>query len=321
MRDELLGYYERELTFLRQLGAEFAQKYPKIAGRLLLEPDRCEDPHVERLIEATAFLASRVHLKINDEFPELTESLLNVLYPNFLAPVPSVSIVQFVMDAEHANLSMGHSIPRGSTVRSDPVDGHPCRFRTCYPVDLWPLEVSEARFEIPPPGSVVPEGTRTMLRIGLRTLGGIPFSELRQQAGEEKARPLDRIRFYLQGEGKVVFGLYELLLNDLIRVELRERTNRGRLRSRCLPGRATRRLRSGRGLLPYSERSFPGYRLLQEYFAFPEKFLFVDFTGLDRAGRGGVSARRRSLDLPPPRVPRREERQRADLPPALHLRS
>ena len=147
MRDELLGYYERELSFLRQMGAEFAQKYPKVAGRLLLEADRCEDPHVERMIEAAAFLASRVHLKIDDEFPELTESLLGVLYPNFLAPVPSVSIIQFQMDAENANLRMGHTIERGTIVRSEPVDGYPCRFRTCYPVTVWPLEVAEARFE------------------------------------------------------------------------------------------------------------------------------------------------------------------------------
>jgi type VI secretion system protein ImpG len=70
VRDELLLYYERELNYLRQLGAEFAQKYPKIAGRLVLEPDKCEDPHVERLLEGVAFLAARVHLKIEDEFPE-----------------------------------------------------------------------------------------------------------------------------------------------------------------------------------------------------------------------------------------------------------
>src|SRR5512141_959055 len=91
MRDESLAYYERELTFLRQSGAEFAEKYPKIASRLQLEPDRCEDPHVERLIEAAAFLSSRVHLKIDDEFPEVTDSLLNVLYPNFLAPIPCLA--------------------------------------------------------------------------------------------------------------------------------------------------------------------------------------------------------------------------------------
>src|ERR687888_1440402 len=95
MRDELLGYYERELIFLRQLGAEFAAKYPKIAARLVLEPDKCEDPHVERMLEAFAFLAGRVHLKIDDEFPEITEAFLNVLYPHYLAPVPSMAVVQF----------------------------------------------------------------------------------------------------------------------------------------------------------------------------------------------------------------------------------
>src|ERR1041385_804676 len=96
------------------MGAEFAEKYPKIASRLQLEADRCEDPHVERMIEAAAFLASRVHLKIDDEFPEITESLLNFLYPNFLSPVPSLSIVQFALDPDRANLQTGQTIPRGS---------------------------------------------------------------------------------------------------------------------------------------------------------------------------------------------------------------
>ena len=119
MRDDLLGYYERELSYLRQLGAEFAQKYPKIAARLQLEPERCEDPHVERMIEAVAFLASRVHLKIDDEFPELTESLLAVLYPHFLAPIPSASLAHFALDAEHAQTRMGQTIPRGSAPGSE----------------------------------------------------------------------------------------------------------------------------------------------------------------------------------------------------------
>src|ERR1700687_52157 len=91
MREELLAYYERELTYLRQVGAEFAQTYPKIASRLLLEPDRCEDPHTERLLEAFAFLAARVHLKVDDDFPEITEALLGVLYPHYLRPMPSMS--------------------------------------------------------------------------------------------------------------------------------------------------------------------------------------------------------------------------------------
>ena len=100
MRDDLLLYYERELTFLRQMGAEFAAKYPKIASRLVLEPDKCEDPHVERLLEAFAFLAARVHLKIDDEFPEITEALLSIVYPHYIRPIPSMSVVQFQVDPE-----------------------------------------------------------------------------------------------------------------------------------------------------------------------------------------------------------------------------
>jgi len=289
MREELLGYYERELSFLRQLGAEFAQKYPKIAGRLLLEPERCEDPHVERLIEAAAFLASRVHLKIDDEFPELTESLLNVLYPNFLAPIPSLSIIQFQLDAQQSNLRMGHTIPRGSIVRSEPVDGSPCRFQTCYPVTIWPIEVAEARFELPTPGVAAVAGAKSVLRIGLRTLGGVPTSELKEKGtGESEPRPIEFLRFSLQGDGKVVYALYELLMNDVLRVELRPAGNAGAGGPVQLPPGALRAVGFERedSVLPYSDRSFLGYRLLQEYFAFPEKYLFFDVAGLSRLVTG-----------------------------------
>src|SRR3954470_24067235 len=105
MRDELLNYYERELTFLRQMGAEFAERYPKVASRLLLEPDRCEDPHVERLIEASALLAARVHLRLDDDFPEITQSLLNIVYPHYTRPVPSLSVAEF-MNREGAMTTM-----------------------------------------------------------------------------------------------------------------------------------------------------------------------------------------------------------------------
>ena len=95
MRDDLLFYYEQELAYLRRMGAAFAEKYPKVASRLLLEPTKCEDPHVERLIESFALLAGRIHHKIDDEFPEVTESLLNVLYPHYLRPIPTMSVAQF----------------------------------------------------------------------------------------------------------------------------------------------------------------------------------------------------------------------------------
>src|ERR671937_2403098 len=109
--DDLLYYYDRELSFLRQMGAEFAERYPKIASRLLLEPNKCEDPHVERLLEAFAFLAARVHLKIDDGFPEITEALLNILYPHYIRPIPSMSVVKFHVDSEQINPDSGLEIP------------------------------------------------------------------------------------------------------------------------------------------------------------------------------------------------------------------
>src|SRR5919202_3458292 len=123
MRDELLGYYERELVFLRQMGAEFARKYPKIASRLLIEADKSEDPHVERMIEAFAFLTGRIHLKIDDEFPEITESFLNVLYPHYLAPITSMTVVQFAEDAEKGNLTTGYTVERHTNLFSRPIQG------------------------------------------------------------------------------------------------------------------------------------------------------------------------------------------------------
>jgi len=125
MRDDLLTYYERELAYMRQTGADFAQKYPKIASRLQLEPDKCEDPHVERMIEAFSFLAARVHLKIDDEFPEITESLLNVLYPHYLAPIPSMSIAQFALDPDQGKLTTGYFIEPGTLLYSKPIQGTP----------------------------------------------------------------------------------------------------------------------------------------------------------------------------------------------------
>jgi type VI secretion system protein ImpG len=149
VRDELLDYYERELTFLRQMGAEFAEKYPKIASRLQLEPDLCEDPHVERMIEAFAFLAGRVHLKVDDEFPEITEALLGILFPHYTRPIPAMSVVEFHLDPEQGKLTTGFPVPRGSLLYSRPVDGVPCRFRTCYDTTLWPVTLAEAQWTTP----------------------------------------------------------------------------------------------------------------------------------------------------------------------------
>lgn len=280
MDDELLAYYERELTYLRQSGSEFAAKYPKIASRLLLEQDKSEDPHVERLIQAVAFLAARVHRKIADEFPEITDALLGVLYPHYLAPVPSLAIVQFVLDPEQGQLTTGHRIDRGATLYSPPVGGQPCRFRTCYPVTLWPVDVAGAHLEVPArlgPSLSAPAA----IRLQIKCVGGVPLAELN----------LTELRFFIAGEDQLAFSLYEVLFNNVREVQLRGLGGASQANPVVLPPHVVRPVgfNADEGLLPYSNRSLMGYRLLQEYFTFPKKFLFFDLCQLDRAAGAGCT--------------------------------
>lgn len=274
MREELLHYYERELAYVRRMGAEFAQKYPKIAGRLMLEPNKCEDPHVERLIEAFAFLSARVHLKIDDEFPEVTESILEIVYPHFVRPIPSMSVVEFRIDPDQGVPPTGFKIPRGSMLYSRPVDGVPCKFKACYDTTLWPFTLSAAQW-------ITPDRIRPALRLGdavaalrveLRCLPGVTFGQL----------DLNSIRFHLNGEGNLVYPLYELLCNNCREVIVREIGTGAHPKTLTLPSSPEPvGFGTDEGMLPYPGRSFQAYRLLQEYFAFPEKFLFLDVAGLE----------------------------------------
>src|SRR5690606_11447622 len=142
MTEELLPYYDLELAFIRKMGAEFARANPKIAGRLRWSGDSSEDPHVSRLIEAFAFLNARTRHKLEDDFPEVSQALLGVLYPHYLNPLPSSAIAQFRIDRRQAELTGGYRIARGSAVETAPIDGQPCRFRTAYNLQLWPVEVA-----------------------------------------------------------------------------------------------------------------------------------------------------------------------------------
>lgn len=284
MRDELLTYYERELTFIRRMAAEFADKYPKIAGRLLLERGRCEDPHVERLIEAVALLSARVHLKIDDEFPEITESLLQVLYPHYLRPVPSMSIVEFALDPEQGKLSSGYPIDRNQTLYSKQSQDTVCRFRTCYPVTLWPIEVRTARLDAPGAVDAGGRSPAAAVTLRVRTQGDTQFSEL----------DIPSLRFYLSGEGQLTHRLYEALFGHCYRVELRDPAGARPPVTLANPALGEVGFDRDQGLLPYSPRSFLGYRLLQEYFQFPEKFLFLDVLNLAPLRTAGFA---REVDL------------------------
>jgi type VI secretion system protein ImpG len=271
MADDLLEYYNRELTFIRRLGAEFAAANPKIAKRLRLSPDdAADDPHVERMIEAFAYLTARIRIKIEDEFPEITASLLNVLYPHYLAPIPSMSIAQFMVDLEQTQLTSGYTIERLTELETEPVRDEPCRYRTCYPVTLWPIEVRSAVLaQAPLPAPVTPfsSAASAVLRIGLNCASHeIDWHTL----------GVDSLRFFLKGQPHHIHRLYELLFNNALGVAV---TRSGTpVEPFLLSDGALQQVGFARdeGLLPYAARSFLGYRLLTEYFAFPQKFLFID---------------------------------------------
>ncbi len=284
MRDDLLYYYERELSFLRRMGAEFAQKYPKVASRLLLEPAKCEDPHVERLLEGFAFLAARVHLKLDDDLSEISEALLQVVHPHHVRPIPSMSIVTFELDSEQGKLTTGFHIPRESSLYSAPVGGTPCRFRTCYETTLWPLAVAEAQWVTPdrlrPP--IKAADAVGALRLVLRCFPDVTFGTLE----------LDTLRLYLNGESALVSTLYELLCGNCTQVIIRDPAPKTKRAAITLPPSMLRPVGFAKdeGMLPYPRQSLLSHRLVQEYFTFPEKFSFVDLAGFDQVRAAGFGS-------------------------------
>jgi type VI secretion system protein ImpG len=275
MRDELSVYYEDELNYLRQMGAQFAEKYPDAAGRLVLGPTgKSADPHVERLLEGFAFLAARVRLKLDEDFPEITEALLDIVYPHFVRPIPSMSIVQFQLDQAQGKLTTGLPIPADSMLYSRPVGGIPCKFRTCYDTTLWPLTVTAAEWKTPGqlrPAVVAPDAAFA-LRVEIQSAPDLPIPKLGP----------DHLRFHLFADGPLPHVLYEALCSRVVRVLLRDPGAGAKGQTATLPASCVRPVgfEENEAMIRYPRRSFQGYRLLQEYFAIPEKFLFVELTGL-----------------------------------------
>jgi type VI secretion system protein ImpG len=277
MKEDLFPYYEAELRFIREMAKEFAEDHREAAKRLFIDGGTSSDPHVERLIHAFALLAGRIRHKLDDEFPEITEALLGVLYPHYIRPIPSMGIAQFQLDVTQGKVSGAKKLESGLPVISKAVDqsGEPCRFRTAYPVTLWPLRVESAKILQPRmlPGPV-PDGVVSAIQLKLVCEGG---SEL-------KGLGLDRLRFHLAGEGQVPFILYELLLNSTSSVLLSHTTDEATVGPFAFPQDCLQAVGFARdeGLLEYPDRSFIGYRLLTEYLAFPQKFLFFDLSGFDK---------------------------------------
>jgi type VI secretion system protein ImpG len=288
MDPSFLRLYNRELQFVRELGGEFARQYPKIAGRLGLEGFECADPYVERLLEGFAFLAARVQLKLEAEFPRFTRQLLESVYPHYLAPTPSMVVAQFRPDLTEGALADGYTIPRGTALRSvlGPGDTTACEYRTAQEVTLLPIELTEAEY-VPSPGALatfgLPEvrGARAGIRLRLRATAGLTFAQL----------ALDALRLYLRGSEQVPLRIHEQLVGNAAAVVVRP-PGRPVAWQEVLPATSVRPvgLDDADAVLPVGPRSFQGYRLLHEYFAFPQRFLFVDIEGLRRAAARASAA-------------------------------
>jgi type VI secretion system protein ImpG len=279
MDPRLLTYYNQELRYLREMGSEFAREFPKIASRLGMEGLEVADPYVERLLEGSAFLAARVQLKLDAEFPQFARRLLDMVYPNFLAPVPSMTVVQFA-PSNDPGLARGHKIPRGQSLiaPSTALGDTCCEFRTAQPVTLTPLTVAGAECflnasDLSLSSLPLRERPRGGVRLKLQLPAGLPFASL----------PLDTLRFYLAGLPDVAMRLHELLLSSCIGV-LAGPAGSGSERL-LLPGAVVRPVgyADDEAMLPVTKRGLSGTRLLQEYFAFPQRFLFLDVCGLSAA--------------------------------------
>ena len=267
--EDLLPYYERELAWLRSYGREFAGQYPKIASRLLLSSDGSQDPHVERLIESFALLSARVSKKIEDDYPEFTEALLEVLYPHYLRPFPSCSIACFDMGGALAKLTAPVAVPRHTLLHSRPVRGVPCRFRTAYEVVLAPVRVAAAGFAAiaaAPLATTLPQGSGGQLSLTLELLG--------ECAGVD-GLGVEQLRVFTDGEDSVRAALRDVLACG-IHAAYVEPAGSGRwTRLDAVPLEQVG-FGEDEALVGLDERSQPAYRLLTELFAFPEKFGFFD---------------------------------------------
>lgn len=263
---------------MREMGAEFAHAYPKIAGRLGIENEQCADPYVERLLEGFAFMTARVQLKIKEEFPKFCQQLLSMVYPDYLAPLPSMTVVQINPDPHDSSTAEGFLLERGMALRSGlGVDMQTrCEFITSHDLRLYPIEVSEAEYlgnraSLARLGIKPQRNVSAGVRIKFKTLCGVDVNEL----------VMDELPLFIGGSGHIPLWLYEHILSHACEVSIVTGGKKDR-RVTTLNPSSLRRMgySANEAMLNYRSRSFEGYRLLREFFAFPERYRFINFHGL-----------------------------------------
>lgn len=263
--DDLIEYYKRELAYLRHQGADFSARYPKVAARLAFGGAESPDPHTERLIEANAFLAARVHRDLDREFPQIAAALLESQCPSLMQPVPSISVAQLALDPTQGKVTAGYVVPRHTALVARTASGETCRMRTAWDNVLWPLEITDVRLS----------GASTLC-LQVSCSEGLTANEL----------ALDSLRLHLHGDWMSTMPLYELLVSAVMGVDVVDA--QGQVRH--LPGTSWREVGydHDQSVLPNPPHAAAAYGLLQEYFSFPGKFHFFDLVGL--AGMTGTGA-------------------------------
>lgn len=281
----LLKHFNQELRHFKEVGAEFARAFPKVARRLGMEGIEVQDPLVERLLEGAAFLAARIQVRLDAEFPEFSHHLLEMLYPHYLAPTPAILVAQFQPILTDANLAAGSPVERGTKIRnvSARLDATPCEFLTAQAVTLWPIEVVGASYfsyapDLPVARLNLSGPCKGGVRIRLRCTAGLSF---RQTA-------VDALRFFLGGADEVAYKLHELIGSASLLGALCVFKEQPALPvHHFIPAERVRLIGfdDDEALLPVPARNFAGYRLLQEYFSFPQRYLFWQIDGLAAAAQ------------------------------------
>jgi type VI secretion system protein ImpG len=265
-------YYQDELTYLRELGKEFASAYPGIAPMLA---ERGGDPDVERLLEGVAFLTGKIRQKIDDELPEVIHSVAALLFPHYVRQIPAASLVEFVPLPNVVRERL--LVQRGAEVGSVPVDGVSCRFRTTQDVELLPLAIENVRVDT---GQTLAQ----TLRIELRLTGGANFAALN----------LKKVRFYIHGDRRIQDDVRLWLGEHVDGLAIAAVDSAGRDTVLTVPPKRALELvgfSDAEALIPYPETVYPGFRLLQEYFMLPQKFSFFEIGGFEQINAEKVGDR------------------------------
>lgn len=289
MDPRLVEFYDQELKYLRETAREFGAAYPTIAARLGVNAPGEADPYVERLLEGVAFLAARVQLKLNDEFPKFTQHLIEAIYPHYLAPSPSMAVLAFEPKAGDPALEEGLVIQRRSPFRIAPPEKNrtDCTFTTAQDVRLWPIRVAKVEYLSTRAAVAVAAGGS-----GISGEGGVSIRlEVTGQA-PMSALAIDELTFYVGGAESLAGRIYEQLAGNATGVAVSVPGERAVTHIGGPEAVSTPAFGEEAALLPLDGRSFRGYRILQEYFACPERFQFIRVSGLRKAfaQNGGKSA-------------------------------